>query len=784
MYETFYRLSATPFRLTPDPEFCFPHSGYAQAHAYLQYAFELGEGFIVLTGRVGAGKTTLVKAFLKELEARDVATATIAAANIEATDLLRCVAYAYGIEAENLDKATLLKRIAQHLSALMHRRRRALLVIDEAQGLSPEALEELRLLADLAEDARPLLQIFLVGQEKLRSLMRDPGMEQLRQRVTGTCRLEPMGLAETRDYIQHRLRCAGWGGDPQLTGDAVVAIFRYSGGTPRHVNKICTRLMLQGFMESKHILDKADVTGIAEELDEEQLAPAPVAVSELGEGGADPVTLSALAIRAARPVRAAGGMAAVPLPAQAPLVPAVREPPLNDAPAPAPVEPPHRKVRSGIREAPSQHMREWRRFDMADGAKRAPLWSRRPQSGFHALAQQAVRKVLRLEEVPALLFGMVAGVTVFAASVTSYVQHRAVESQNLFILDSQPLQGARDSIGGGGGNAQPVPPQQGVVAAAPTQETGQATAQTPDRHPPARGKSGVDADGRQHQASPPGKPVASVAAAAETSPIVSPVVVQTHDVPDVVPRAPVGSGTGSDAASDAGVASPRMKAATDIRPGDPPDAAPDKPATGAALGHAAAASAADGKSKVAGNTEAPDPRAVSGAARPSASETRRADPKAVTAKKVGNLVALAGRALDENRLLIPPGNSAYSYYGRVLSLDPGNEEALTGLKRIVERYITMASDAIEHRDKARAMLYVDRGLRVQPKNDRLLVLRDMIGRLSIAGQSGQPPSAPHSGGYRLPAAALERPPGETPQPDGVLDWVRHFFQKKPHASVK
>jgi type II secretory pathway predicted ATPase ExeA len=132
--EAFYHLTATPFRLTPDPKFCFSHSGHAEARAYLQYAFALGEGFIILTGRPGAGKTTLIESFLKELEASKVATARIAPANLETTDLLRSVAFAYHIQAEGLDKATLLRRISQNFSTLMHQGRRVLLVIDEAQG--------------------------------------------------------------------------------------------------------------------------------------------------------------------------------------------------------------------------------------------------------------------------------------------------------------------------------------------------------------------------------------------------------------------------------------------------------------------------------------------------------------------------------------------------------------------------------------------------------------------------------------------------------------------------
>jgi general secretion pathway protein A len=221
MYETFYHLSATPFRLTPDPKFCFSHSGYEQAHAYLQYAFELGEGFILLTGRPGAGKTTLIETFLGELEAKAAVTARVVVSHLETTDLLRSVAYRYDLEAEGLDKATLLKRIAEFFSRQKRLGRRVLLVIDEAQGLSHSSLEELRLMADLQERGHPLLQIFLVGQESLRNVMREPETEQFQQRVIGTCRLGPMSLAETRSYVEHRLRRAGWTGDPELTGAAI-----------------------------------------------------------------------------------------------------------------------------------------------------------------------------------------------------------------------------------------------------------------------------------------------------------------------------------------------------------------------------------------------------------------------------------------------------------------------------------------------------------------------------------------------------------------------------------
>ena len=273
MFEAFYNLSTNPFRLTPDPKFCFRHPSHNQAYAYLQYALRLGEGFIMVTGRPGIGKTTLAEVFLTEIKHSEVVAARIASANVEAADLLRVVAYSYGIDVAGLDKATILLYLEQFFIQQTRSGRRVLLIIDEAQGLPHTALEELRLLADLQKDSRPLLQLFLVGQEKLRDLMREPDMEQFQQRVIGACHLEPLDLTETRSYMAHRLRKAGWKGDPELTGAAVQSLYQYSKGVPRHVNKICTRLLLHGMLKEKHELHEEDVLSVEAELRAEQLAP-------------------------------------------------------------------------------------------------------------------------------------------------------------------------------------------------------------------------------------------------------------------------------------------------------------------------------------------------------------------------------------------------------------------------------------------------------------------------------------------------------------------------------
>ncbi len=280
VYRSFYGFSGEPFRLGPDYRFSLHHTSYASAKAYLDYAIYQGEGFIAISGGPGTGKTTLISEILATLDRTRVQVATLTSTQLESRDLLHMVASAFGIQAEGLDKAALVIEIEAFLVKKLRGGQRAMLIVDEAQGLSANALEELRLLANLQYQYQLLLQICLVGQEKLLELIHSPGMEHLQQRLVAATTLEPLGYDETIDYIEHRLTKVGWKGDPSIDEGALRLIYRYSGGTPRRINLIANRLFLYGGMERKHQLSVADAQTVIEGLKEEHLLGAQPLIEE------------------------------------------------------------------------------------------------------------------------------------------------------------------------------------------------------------------------------------------------------------------------------------------------------------------------------------------------------------------------------------------------------------------------------------------------------------------------------------------------------------------------
>jgi putative secretion ATPase (PEP-CTERM system associated) len=274
MYAKFYRLNAPPFQLTPDARFFFESSVHRQAMAYLVYGLHHAEGFIIITGEVGAGKTILVDNLLSTIDPVNFITARIVTTQLGGDDLLHLVAGGFGIAKEGLRKGELLQRISDFILTQHRNRKRPLLIVDEAQNLSFEALEELRMLSNIVVDKTMALQSFLLGQPQFRVTLASPQLEQLRQRVTAAYHLGPLNEAETRAYIEHRLRRADWKDDPQFGDECFPLIYRHTGGVPRQINMLCSRLLLFGFLEELHTIKEVAVEKVAKDLREELAAVA------------------------------------------------------------------------------------------------------------------------------------------------------------------------------------------------------------------------------------------------------------------------------------------------------------------------------------------------------------------------------------------------------------------------------------------------------------------------------------------------------------------------------
>lgn len=269
MYEPYYRFSAKPFQLSPDPRFFYESRVHKRAYAYLEYGLFQGEGFIVITGEVGAGKTTIVRNLLSHLNPSQVVAAHLVSTQLDADDLLRSVATAFGLSVKGTDKASLLSELETFLRQLAAERKRALLIVDEAQNLTARAVEELRMLSNFQAGDRALLQSFLVGQPELRKILRAPDMQQFRQRIIASYHLGPLDRAETEAYIQHRLKQVGWIGNPKLDNDVYDSIFAFTAGIPRRINLVANRLLLAGYLNEKHVLHGSDVEEVAKEISEE-----------------------------------------------------------------------------------------------------------------------------------------------------------------------------------------------------------------------------------------------------------------------------------------------------------------------------------------------------------------------------------------------------------------------------------------------------------------------------------------------------------------------------------
>ena len=266
MYERYYGFSSTPFQLTPDSRFFFGSRGHSRAVAHLNYGLAQGEGFIVITGEVGAGKTTLVEWLRSQMDPATFTVARIGTTQVSEADLFRLAMAGFGLSDETLSKAALLHRFEGVLRQHQEAGRRCLLIVDEVQNLSLAALEELRMLSNITADGRASLQTILLGQPQFRRMLASPNADQLRQRVLTSYHLGPLSQEETRAYIEHRLRAVGWTDDPSWDDEAFDAVFQHSGGIPRRINRLCSRVLLYGVLEEAHRVTREIVDGTAIEL--------------------------------------------------------------------------------------------------------------------------------------------------------------------------------------------------------------------------------------------------------------------------------------------------------------------------------------------------------------------------------------------------------------------------------------------------------------------------------------------------------------------------------------
>ena len=792
MFEVFYNLSDNPFRLTPDPKFCFRHPSHDRAHAYLQYALRLGEGFIMVTGRSGIGKTTLTQVFLAELEHTEVVAARVASANVEATDLMRVVAYSYGIDVEGVDKATLLTRLKQYFVEQTQSGRRVLLIIDEAQGLAYAALEELRLLADLQMGSRPLLQLFLVGQEKLHGLMQEPSMEQFQQRVIGVCHLEPLCLADTRAYMEHRLRKADWKGDPELTGEAVLEIYRFSKGVPRHVNKICTRLLLDGFMEKKHKLDRNDVLEVAEALRAEQLAPLggdQAAATGTVDAGLVPelenetLTPDDLALRAD--------------PEKPPLV--VPVPPEAVAKIEERTDTWYTKqtaVNSG-QSGPGAARASSRVVSGRSGNRGALHRQRNRPSSAVGPVQRGQRQRPERARIPAWGTNSVPQ-KLWEPYLTNAIAH---------VKERVTKEGRRfDTLGLG----------------AKLRHCRDKVEQRFENHPWFKGKSGMwfgvlalaalaavllpdsteeEVIGHHSVMLEDRLETASVTIAADEPPLL---IARAGDNKELESSGPESFEDKEDKADESRVSdefaqrddtekvSRSDESATAASVTATAQNIPEEPAPAAAVtAPSVIVASAQPVTDAADVAQPPEPAAEQ-------EDTAMTEQALVTDSKVEvevavvevssvprpvsredriiKLLSLAQRALRSDRLLIPENNNAYQYYQQVLELEPANNAALFGIDQIVERYVAMGWEALERQDKDKAQKYIARGSRILPGDSRLVALQDSM-------------NAPEESEIEIEEPEIEveaQPPVvETkPKEKNLFSWIKEVFGEGETADQK
>jgi len=268
MYKDFYNLSESPFQLNANLDFFFNSAGHKRAKAYLRYGLIQGEGFVVVTGEPGTGKTMLVKELFQSLEQdKDIIIGLMVTSQVGAEDTLRMLLSVFNISYEfNDNKVNLLSSLETFFKKKARQGKRVLLVVDEAQNLPKESIEELRMLSNFEWEGRVIFQIFLVGQEELGQLLYASGMDQVKQRIVATYHLKAIEENEIKQYILFRLSKAGWSNNPEFKEDVFAAIYQFTKGIPRRINTLCDRLLLYGYLEELSVIDLESTQHVIREI--------------------------------------------------------------------------------------------------------------------------------------------------------------------------------------------------------------------------------------------------------------------------------------------------------------------------------------------------------------------------------------------------------------------------------------------------------------------------------------------------------------------------------------
>jgi putative secretion ATPase (PEP-CTERM system associated) len=269
MYDGFYNLSKKPFQLTADSDFFFNSAVHKRALAYMRYGLTQGEGFVVVTGKPGTGKTMLVKQLVASLNNENITIGIMVSSQVGADDLLKIISATFGLSYEDEDKSTLLTRIECFFIQQAMEGKRVLMIVDEAQNLPKDALEELRMLSNFELSGKSLFQTFLIGQQQLSEALLLPEMEQLKQRIVATYQLKPLNVEETKNYILFSLEKAGWQHKPQFEDNIFNTICSYTQGIPRCINTLCDRVLLFGYLEELKVIDLLAIEKVIADIEEE-----------------------------------------------------------------------------------------------------------------------------------------------------------------------------------------------------------------------------------------------------------------------------------------------------------------------------------------------------------------------------------------------------------------------------------------------------------------------------------------------------------------------------------